>query len=89
MADNIRIATADIKGIRGEGRDDKGIYAIEGQLSDHGIASMFYGYRGKPLNGVLILQPSPEGDEYHGRWAGYIREGRIITGRVVWKRVAR
>jgi len=48
---------------------------------------MFYGYVKSPLNGVLILQPNAQGMEYTGRWSGYLKEGRVAGGTVIWKRV--
>jgi hypothetical protein len=85
-ADSIRILQASNRQIRGEGRDEKGTYRIDGHVSEHGIVSMFYGYRKMSLNGVAILQPSPRGDEYTGWWHGYIKEGRIDGGVVRWRR---
>ena len=85
-ADNIRITVANNGRVRGEGRDEKGAYSIEGNLSEHGIASMFYGYRRLPLNGVMILRPSPEAEKYSGYWHGYTREGQIVGGIVQWTR---
>jgi hypothetical protein len=87
VGDSIRITVADNGTVRGEGRDDKGVYLIEGNLSEHGIASVCYGYRKASLNGVAILQPSPAADEYAGYWHGYTKEGVIVGGIVTWKRV--
>jgi hypothetical protein len=87
LTDNIRITDANNGQVHGEGRDEKGVYIIEGHVSEHGIASMFYGYRKMSLNGVCILQPSPRADEYTGRWYGYIKEGRIDGGAVAWRRI--
>ena len=87
QADIIKISDARNRQVHGEGRDEKGTYVIEGHVSEHGIVSMFYGYRKMSLNGVCILQPSPQADKYHGRWYGYIKEGRIDGGSVVWNRI--
>jgi hypothetical protein len=87
LADNINITSASNREVHGEGHGEKGTYVIDGHVSEHGIVSMFYGYRKMSLNGVCILQPSPQADKYTGRWYGYIKEGRIDGGSVVWNRV--
>ena len=84
---DISITSADNAQIRGTAKDSKGTYLLEGNASEHGIVSMFYAYRDLPLNGVVILKPSPTADEYAGHWLGYLQEGTIGGGKVIWQKL--
>jgi hypothetical protein len=86
--------TVEIKKITGSklfaaGRDPRFYYNLEGNISRGGILAFYYIIINKPmsLTGSLTLMINPSGSKLEGRWYGYVSEGRLLGGRVVWDRV--
>lgn len=73
--------------IKGNGKDEKGMYRIEGEVSFHGIITLSYSYKNSGLPGVAILKIEPLGKQLTGIWYGYLKEQEISGGYVLWKKV--
>ncbi len=67
---------------------DQGVtYQIRGRFNSHGIVTFSYdaGTFGNALVGGGILKANATYTEYEGRWHGFVREGVLASGHVVWK----
>ena len=73
--------------VTGTGKDEKGVYRIEGEISLHGMITLSYSYQNSGLSGVAILKIDPLAKVFSGIWYGYLKEQKIDGGHVIWTRV--
>ena len=87
-SDVVEICT--IKGSRlfANGRDARFHYKLEGNISRGGVLAFYYIIVERPmsLTGSLTLVIDPLGSTLTGRWFGFVSEGQLTGGRVIWKR---
>ena len=77
------------RGVRfkGKGIDLRTGYVIRGRINSHAIVTFSYDSqeRSFALVGGGILLPDAKGEELTGLWHGYVQEGKLVCGRVVWR----
>jgi len=87
--DRDRIEITGVSGIRimAKDIDAKGTYSINGRYNAGRIISFIYEFEGNInlLTGGGVLELDPLMNECEGRWHGYVKEGKIIGGRLHWK----
>ena len=76
------------RGVRfsGRGTDLRSGYVIRGRVNSHGIVTFSYDSqeRNYALVGGGVLLPDAMATQLKGRWHGYVREEKLVSGRVVW-----
>jgi hypothetical protein len=77
------------RGVRfkGKGLDLRSGYIIRGRINSHGIVTFSYDSQERSFalvgGGVLLL--NAKATELTGVWHGYVQEGKLVGGRVVWR----
>jgi hypothetical protein len=86
IKDRITITYARGLRIKGKGRDCKGTYSITGKYNAGRIISFIYEYQGNVnmLAGGGVLELDPLMNECNGYWHGFVKEDKIISGKVKW-----
>jgi len=86
-----RVDIQKVKGskIIGKGEDIKGTYRLNGNYSLPNIITLTYKYEKSRnfLTGVVILKIDPLGKRCEGIWYGFLKEGIINGGDVIWSQL--
>ena len=83
------IEIAPYRGVRfkGKGVDLRSGYVVRGRLNSQGIVTFSYDSQERrfALVGGGVFLPNAKATELTGLWHGYVQEGKLAGGRVVWR----